>query len=58
MNYSVFNQTYDVTNAPAFVRHAILLITRRWGTALSNGTVPDAPQHKANDLGRRFGVVQ
>lgn len=55
MTVTVFGTTYNFSGSPKFVRHAIRLITDRWGFDLTN--VPAFVQHKANDLGRRFAAT-
>jgi hypothetical protein len=55
MTVTVFGRVYDFSNSPAFVKHAIKLITDRWGTNLANAAA--YVQHAANDLGRRFGTL-
>lgn len=54
MQVTVFNRTFNFTNSPPFVRHAIKLITAKWGTNLFRAQ--KCVQLKAYNLGRLFGA--
>lgn len=55
MQVTVFGKTYNFANAPKFARHAIRLITRRWGSTLAKA--PAFVKHRAYDLARQFGTL-
>jgi hypothetical protein len=48
---------YDLESVQPYVRHAMRLITDRWGNDLDNGSVPAFVRHKANLLLVKWGAL-